>query len=104
MFYSTLGQIERNAEKGNHTPDSYDYLATGRVSRLPQLRLDGGLSGKTSGTRFQPDTQKSPEIHGGSGEAIGRSIKKLGTAMAPKGRTQDVRSDAEKEREQEWEW
>ena len=104
VFYSTLGQIERNAEKGKYTPDPYGYLTTGRVSQLPQLRMDGGLSGKTAGSRFQPSNEKSPEIHGGSGEAIGRSIKKLGKAMDPKGRTQDVRSDAEKAQEQKWEW
>ena len=34
-------------------------------------------------------------------QALERSIKKLGTAMAPKGRTQDVRSDAEKEQDRE---
>jgi len=44
VFYSTLGQIERNAEKGKFTPQPYDYLTTGRVSRLPQLRTDGILS------------------------------------------------------------
>jgi hypothetical protein len=100
VFYSTLGQIERNAEKGKHTPDPYDYLATGRVSQLPKLRLDGGLS-RNAGTGFQAHSEKAPEITGGSNEAIGRSIKKLGTAMAPKGRTQDVRSDAEKEQDRE---
>jgi hypothetical protein len=103
VFYSTLGQIERNAEKGKYTPDPYDYLATGRVSRLPQLRMDGGLSGRKTGPAFQPDKQRSPQIHGGSGEAITRSIKKLGSAMTHKGRTQDVRSDAEKEQDQEYE-
>ena len=101
VFYASLGQIERNAEKGNHTPGPYDYLTTGRVSQLPKLRMDGGLSRNAGATGFQPRNEKAPEIHGGSHEAIGRSIKKLGTAMAPQGRTQDVRSDAEKEQDRE---
>lgn len=104
VFYATLGQIERNAEKGKHTPDPYDYLATGRVSKLPQLRLDGGLSARSGAKPFEYNYEKPREITGGSNEAIGRSIKKLGTAMAPKGRTQDVRSDAEKEPEPEHGW
>ena len=102
VFYSTLGQIERNAEREKFTPDPYDYLATGRVSQLPQLRLDGGLSGRAGGAKpFEHKYEKPPEITGGSDAVLSRSIKKLGTAMAPKGRTQDVRSDAEKE--QGWE-
>lgn len=104
VFYATLGQIERNAEKGKHTPDPYDYLATGRVSKLPQLRLDGGLSARSGAKPFEYNYEKPREITGGGNEAIGRSIKKLGTAMAPKGRTQDVRSDAEKEPEPEHGW
>lgn len=101
VFYSTLGQIERNAEKGKYTPDPYDYLATGRVSRLPRLRLDGGLSARSGGKPFDYNYEKPREITGGSTAALGSSIKKLGTAMAPKGRTQDVRSDAEKKQDRE---
>ena len=102
VFYSTLGQIERNAEREKFTPDPYDYLATGRVSQLPQLRLDGGLGGRAARDKpLEHNYEKPREITGGSDAVLSRSIKKLGTAMAPKGRTQDVRSDAEKE--QGWE-
>jgi len=104
VFYSTLGQIERNAEKGKFTPDPYDYLTTGRVSQLPQLRLDGGLSARAGAKPFEYNFEKPREITGGGNEAISRSIKKLGTALAPKGRAQDVRSEAEKEQAREQEW
>ncbi|QKG55090.1 hypothetical protein [Hymenobacter sp. BRD67] len=40
--------------------------------------------------------EKAPAITGGRKEAVGRSIQRLGAALAPKGRTQDVRRDVEK--------
>ena len=47
-----------------------------------------------------PKRREEPEQSAGM-QALERSVQKLSTALAPKGRTQDVRSDAEKE--QEWE-
>ncbi|MFD2719696.1 DUF5712 family protein [Hymenobacter monticola] len=106
VFYSTLGQIERNAEKGKYTPDPYGYLTTGRVSRLPQLRMDGGLSAVPEPQPAYSNADNSPQIRGGSAAAFALSIQRLSRAMVPPTRTQDVRSEAEKkqESEQEWEW
>ena len=108
VFYSTLGQIERNAERGKHTPDPYDYLSTGRVSRLPQLRLDGGLSAARESGPAPAIEENRPQIIGGSAAAFMLSIQRLSQALVAPARTQDVRSEAEKkqesEPEQEMEW
>ena len=100
VFYATLGQVERNAEKGKHTPEPYAYLTTGRVAREPQLRTGRSLDPSAQFSTPLPKRREEPEQSAGI-QALQRSVKKLGTALAPKGRTQDVRSDTEKE--QEWE-
>ena len=100
VFYATLGQVERNAEKGKHTPEPYAYLSTGRVAREPQLRTGRSLDPSAQFSTPLPKRREEPEQSAGM-QALERSVQKLSTALAPKGRTQDVRSDAEKE--QEWE-
>ncbi|WP_242478925.1 DUF5712 family protein [Hymenobacter lapidiphilus] len=98
VFYATLGQIERNAEKGKDTPDPYAYLTTGRVTREPQLRIDRNREPNTEFATRLPKRQQEPaELPGIA--ALQRSVNKLGKALAVEGRTQDVRSDAEKEQE-----
>ena len=99
VFYATLGQIERNAEKGN-APAPYAYLATGRVAREPQLRTGRIFDPNREFANALPKRREEPE-HSPGMQAVQRSVKKLGTALAPKGRTQDVRSDAEKEQDRE---
>ena len=103
VFYATLGQIERNAEKGKDTPEPYAYLATGRVAREPQLRVGRTFDPNREFSTPLPKRREEPAQSAGM-QALERSAKKLGSALAPTGRTQDVRSDAEKEQEWEWEW
>lgn len=100
VFYATLGQIERNAEKKKDTPEPYAYLATGRVTREPQLRSGRTFDPNREFAPAPPKRREEPE-HSPGMLALQRSMKKLGTALAPKGRTQDVRSDAEKEQDRE---
>ncbi len=100
VFYTTLGQIERNAEKGTFTAQPYEYLATGRVVREPQLRTGRAIEPNREFSTSSPGQREEPAQAAGM-QALGRSVKKLGTALAPKGRTQDVRSDAERERDHE---
>ena len=100
VFYATLGQIERNAEKGKDTPGPYTYLTTGRVTREPQLRTDRNREPNPEFATRLPKRQQEPaELPGIA--ALQRSVNKLGTALAAKGRSQDVRSDAEKEQDRE---
>jgi hypothetical protein len=101
IFYDRLGKIERNAEKGNHTPDPYQYLATGRVSQLPQLRAE---SSRSLPEVTYPKRDKEPEITGGVMSALEKTINRLSLAMPPRGSTQDVRSEAEKADAYEREW
>lgn len=100
VFYATLGQIERNAEKGKDTPDPYAYLTTGRVTREPQLRIGRSVDPNTEFSTRLPKRQQEPAESPGIA-ALQRSVNKLASALAPKGRTQDVRSDAEKEQDRE---
>lgn len=100
VFYATLGQIERNAEKGKDTPDPYAYLTTGRVTREPQLRMGSSLDPNEHFSTPLPKRRPEPEQLPGIA-ALQRSVNKLASALATKGRTQDVRSDAEKEQDRE---
>ena len=102
VFYATLGQVERNIEKGKHTPEPYQYLTTGRVSGVVAMAMESGAGWAPAPTYAKKD--QAPEIHGGIAQALERSIKKLSQAMAPSGKSQDVRSDAERAQEQEQEW
>ena len=99
VFYATLGQVERNIEKGKHTPEPYQYLTTGRVSGVVAMAMESGAGWAPTPTYAKKD--QAPEIHGGIAQALERSIKKLSQAMAPSGKSQDVRSDAERAQEQE---
>lgn len=102
VFYATLGQIERNAEKGKDTPDPYAYLTTGRVTREPRLRTGRNLDHSAEFSTRLPKRQQEPVESPGIA-ALQRSVNKLASALAPKGRTQDVRSDAEKAQDREYE-
>ena len=103
-FFSCLNRIERNDHNGNYTHDPYQYLATGRVSRLPEIDMDGGYGSEPWPTPTYPEYESTPrEIQGGLAEALERSIQRLAQAMAPSSRTQDVRSEPEKEQDQEQE-
>jgi hypothetical protein len=103
VFYATLGKIERNAEKGTYTPNPYDYLTTGRVSKTGELRMEI-VRITNPVTPGYPAHDKAPEIGGGNLSYIDHAITRLSRAMAPKSRTQDVRSDAEKANEYEPQW
>ena len=104
VFYATLGQIERNAEKGNYTPRPYDYLTTGRVSRVPQIREVRAIDPEVAFGVLQPSPGRAPAPAGPSAGVMKmmRSMNRLAAALAPKAHTQDMRSEAEKE--QPWEW
>ena len=101
VFYDRLGKIERNAEKGTHTPEPYQYLTTGRVSQLPILDMTGGIKPALNYT--YPKNEKTPMIQGGIAQGLQRSIDRLSRAMAPTSRNQDVRSEVEKAQESEYE-
>jgi hypothetical protein len=99
VFYATLGQIERNAEKGTHTPQPYVYLATGRVAKEPELRATTGVDPTREFVTTPKRQEQKPKMSAGM-RALEQSINRLSRAVAPKSNTQDVRSEAEKE--QEW--
>jgi hypothetical protein len=101
VFYATLGQIERNAEKGTCTPQPDDYLTTGRVVRESPLRTGRAIDPNWAFSTPMPKCREEPQQAAGM-QALERSSQQLGTAMAPNGRTQDVRSEAEKEPERQW--
>ena len=99
VFYDRLGQIERNGEKGKHTPDPYQYLTTGRVTKEPQMRNEPGINRIPTPL---PKREPMPEQRAGM-QALERSMQKLARAIAPKGRSQDVRSEAEQAYDREYE-
>ena len=90
VFFSTLKRIESNTLKGKFTSDPYEYLATGRVWRLPPLDMDGGLEVESAPSPFQFEYEKPPEITGGGDAALRRSIDKLEEAIAARRRDQEV--------------
>ncbi len=97
VFFSTLGRIERNAEKGNYTPEPYAYLTTGRVARIPQLDEGEAVDPADYFTPF-PKRRPEPELSAGM-QAMQRSIDKLEEAIAARNRAQDVPKVAEKIKE-----
>ena len=99
VFFSTLGRTESNAVKGTYTPEPYEYLATGRVSRLPHFDMDGGLEVESAPSPFHFEYEKAPEITGGGDAALRRSIDKLEEAIAARNRAHDAPRVAEKVRE-----
>jgi hypothetical protein len=101
VFYAILGKIERNAEKGTYTPDPYQYLATGRVSRLAELQTE--LTWTVPEVNYPQDEQEA-EILGGAASALTQAISRLSRALAPPSKAQDVRSEMEKEADYELEW
>ncbi|MGI4734080.1 MAG: DUF5712 family protein [Janthinobacterium lividum] len=103
IFYDRLGKIERNAEKGNYTPKPYDYLTTGLVTKEPELRVAKAFDPVAAFPRATPKREYEPEMSGAL-RAMEQSIARLSRAMAPKSKTQDVRSDAEKEQDREHEY
>ena len=105
VFYATLGQIERNAEKGTYTPGAYQYLATGRVVRIKSLQDEMGALPTAAFHTALPVRAAIQEAPAGL-QALERAVTRLAHSLASPARTQDVRSDAEKEheKEQEYEW
>lgn len=102
IFYDRLGKIERNAEKGKHTPEPYQYLTTGRVAPEPQLRTGRSLDPTAIFSTPLPRRVPEPEQSAGM-QALERTVQRLSRAMAVTGRTQDVRSEAEKEQDRDYE-
>ena len=100
VFYDRLGKIERNAEKGTYTHNPYEYLATGRVSKAGELRMNEVASFHP--TPAPPRQEKQPDFGNGI-SSIEQTINKMSRAMAAKSKTQDVRSKAEKEQDREYE-
>ncbi|MGI4734431.1 MAG: DUF5712 family protein [Janthinobacterium lividum] len=103
VFYATLGQIERNAEKGTHTPKPYEYLAIGRVARDPELRVAKAVDPVAAFDSATPKREPEPEMSAGL-HALAQRIAYLSRALAPKSHSQDVRSEAEKALDYEPEW
>ena len=98
-----MGQIERSAEKGNHTASPYQYLSTGRVVPVTGLREYGSVgkqNDKTPTYNPQPETSR---IQPGIGGSLQQSVNKLLQGLKPAGRAQDVRSEVEQQRDQEME-
>jgi hypothetical protein len=95
VFYATLGKIERNAEKGTFTPNPYDYLATGRVSKVGELKMS------TKENYFPTPTYPKEQR---KAEAPAASMSTIERAMAPTSKTQDVRSEAERQQDYEHEY
>ncbi|MDJ0367692.1 DUF5712 family protein [Hymenobacter sp. H14-R3] len=100
VFYDRLGKIERNAEKGSATHNPYDYLATGRISKAGELRMNDVASFYP--TPPAPKQDKQPDFGNGI-SSIQQTINIMSRALAVKSKTQDVRSEAEKEQDYEYE-
>jgi len=98
VFYDRLGKIERNAEKGTYTHNPYEYLAIGRVSKEKELQMHDTTSFYP--TPPPPRQEKQAEFENGI-SSIEQTINRLSRAMAAKNKTQDVRSEAEEEKERE---
>ncbi|MDJ0368082.1 DUF5712 family protein [Hymenobacter sp. H14-R3] len=101
VFYDRLGKIERNAEKGKATTNPYDYLTTGRVSEAGALRMDGPAHSFPTPT--YPKEGRKPDTPAITMSTMEQTINRLSRAMAPKSKAQDVRSEAEKEQDYEYE-
>jgi hypothetical protein len=102
VFYATLGKIERNAEKGTYTHNPYDYLATGRVSKSGELRMEAARD--FSVPAGLPSPEKEQDLGGGTAKALENLVNRLSRAMAPAARVQEVRSEQEQQAEYEPEW
>lgn len=100
IFYARLGQLEKNAEKKKHTPDPYEYLSTGKVQKVGELREMPGQQMVYVEPPARP--QKQPTISPAF-QSLARTMTQLSHAMATKSRTQDVRSEEEKVRDYEHE-
>jgi hypothetical protein len=103
VFYDRLGKIESNAEKGTYTPSPYDYLATGRVAREPELRVGKAVNPLATFSNTTPMREPESEMSAGL-RALEQTVARLSRALALKSHTQDVRSDVEKAQEYEPEW
>jgi hypothetical protein len=92
LFYGMPGQTERKAGKVKDTPGPSQYLATGQVSRLGALQLDGGSYVLPTPSYLK--IEKAVAIYSGAAAVFARTVQRLCQAMASKVRTQDVRSAA----------
>lgn len=105
IFYRRLGNVERNAEKGIYTPSPHQYLTTGRVVQLAALQIAVGGPPIRAVHSAQPAPLAAPSMSAGL-RALEQTASRLARAMTPASKTQDVRSETEKEvdKEQEQEW
>ena len=101
VFYASLGRIERNAEKGIDTINPYEYLTTGRVSEAGSLHMT--MDDNSFPTPTYPKEEQKRDAPAGIMSTMERTIHKLSRAIAPKSKAQDVRSEAEKEQDSEYE-
>ena len=111
VFFSTLGRIERNAEKGTYTPEPYEYLITGRVAREPQLDMGEDMDPANYFTPISKRREAPQQLAGML--ALERSAQKLEESIAARRRSQEVPKVVEivrervreivPEKSQEWE-
>ena len=111
VFFSTLGRIERNAEKGTYTPEPYEYLITGRVAREPQLDMGQDMDPANYFTPISKRREAPQQLAGML--ALERSAQKLEESIAARRRSQEVPKVVEivrervreivPEKSQEWE-
>ena len=94
VFFSTLKRIVSNTLKGKFTSDPYEYLATGRVWRLPPLD-EGVAADPADYFTPMPKGWQEPERMAGM-LVIERRVEELERALAAISLNQDVGSPAEK--------
>lgn len=95
-FYGNLGALERRAERGTYTPDPYDYLAIGRLAgRTIDERELGARPALGRAYSPPPARAERPLLSG-----MEHSVRQLVRSLTPASRTQDVRSEEEKRRDQ----
>ena len=96
IFYDRLGKIERGAEQGKFTPEPYAYLRTGLVQRVELVEIPSQRSPFAPPVRPVREERASPVF-----QHLERSMNQLARAIAPKARTQDVRSEEERLRDRQ---
>lgn len=99
IFYGCLRSIERNAEKGSYPKNAYEFLATGEKSKGPTL----DPLGEKPQVPAVDYTYRKRTVVTDTFQGLNQSVRQLSHALAPKIRTADVRSEAEKRRDYEQE-
>lgn len=96
-FYGRLGRIERRVEKGEHTHQPYEYLTTGRVVKERGLVMETGrpaIPYVPAGPPQRPAVPASTLLTDG----LQKVLDRLSRSLSARTRTQDVRSEEEKQR------